>query len=45
MCAGGREGLRLVGFRWKAEKGFSVEETFCEMDVIKYDWIVGIFRG
>lgn len=34
----------MAGFRWTARKGFSIVETFHEMDVIKCDWIVGIFR-
>lgn len=34
----------MAGFRWKARKGFCAVETFCEMDVIKHDWIVVIFR-
>lgn len=41
---GAGERLRLLGFRWKARRGFSVEETFYEIDVIKHDWIVSIFR-
>lgn len=34
----------MVGFRWMVRKGFFIVEIFYEMDVIKCDWIVGIFR-